>query len=178
VIPTFAIDDSLYRGFRNVEHYGQLFVRVLSAWTSYRVLFCSVKIANFLHLLFCQFRIAVSRAVMRFGALETVFVDAVCCVFCWRSQEQMIRAYATRIIALVANFHPLRNFSKVKLPRIAVSIYSCARFAVAQNETPSVPSFSYAGAFPIPTAQTFFNFEPKTLLGWSRWAPDLHGAGV
>mgnify|MGYP001618542782 CR=1 FL=1 len=74
----------------------------------------------------------------------------------FRSDKQMVRPNAWRIVTAMKNAHVFRNRAIVNLPRNAM----CR----SHRRTSNHPIFIWSSASPNPTSSSFFNLGPKSLF--------------
>ena len=112
---------------------------------------------NFLRSKFC--RVVLPTAIATLGA-------HVCKIVRARSNEEVRRIYAWRVVTLVANTHSLRNRPVGQYPRKYVSIdQSVAASAFANH---AVAGSGMATSLPFPTVirAALVNPRPKSFINW------------
>lgn len=153
MLPTYSRYRLLHSSFRNVVPSGELFMRVVSSF---------IKPSCCQHVLRCQFGFALPSAEL--SGFSPLLNHVVKVIFL-RSEKQVIRSYARRIIATVKDAESRWNHRVVNHPRKLMGA-NVVKTTVAAN---------VAASYPNPTRFSFSNLGPKARLLIAGLAHSLAG---
>ena len=119
-----------------------------------------VKLTNFPNLVsgkLCFWAFGASKSIYGCAA----FIDHVLNVFFLSAKKQMFGVYTASIVALVKHVHTLRDFAKMKFPRVSVcgSRYG---FIVLVGSEVSVPTLPF-NTSPVPASVGSLNLAKESL---------------